>query len=88
MYQRFVELGNDGAREMGYENLGDLWRGGYDMESEEFAAEIERLWGQVEPLYNELHCYTRGKLSEKYGSDVVSADGPIPAHLLGNMWAQ
>ena len=70
MYQRFVELGNDGAREMGYENLGDLWRGGYDMESEE------------------LHCYTRGKLSEKYGSDVVSADGPIPAHLLGNMWAQ
>lgn len=88
MYQRFVELGNDGARGMGYENLGDLWRGGYDMESEEFAAEIERLWGQVEPLYNELHCYTRGKLSEKYGSDVVSADGPIPAHLLGNMWAQ
>ncbi|MEE8109315.1 MAG: M2 family metallopeptidase [Gammaproteobacteria bacterium] len=88
MYQRFVELGNDGAREMGYENLGDLWRGGYDMESEEFAAEIERLWDQVEPLYNELHCYTRGKLSEKYGSEVVSADGPIPAHLLGNMWAQ
>ena len=88
MYQRFVELGNDGAREMGYENLGDLWRGGYDMESEAFAAEIERLWGQVAPLYNELHCYTRAKLSEKYGNDVVSTDGPIPAHLLGNMWAQ
>ncbi|MCZ6500811.1 MAG: M2 family metallopeptidase [Gammaproteobacteria bacterium] len=88
MYQRFAILGNDGAREMGYEDLGDLWRGGYDMDSEDFAAEIERLWGQVEPLYNELHCYTRGKLSEKYGSDVVSIDGPIPAHLLGNMWAQ
>ena len=88
MYQRFAELGNDGARGMGYADLGDLWRGGYDMESVEFAAEIERLWGQVEPLYDEVHCYTRGKLSEKYGSDVVSADGPIPAHLLGNMWAQ
>ncbi len=88
MYQRFVELGNGGAREMGYADLGDLWRGGYDMESDEFDAEIERLWGQVEPLYNELHCYTRRKLSEKYGGDVVPTHGPIPAHLLGNMWAQ
>jgi len=88
MYQRFVELGNGGAQEMGYDDLGDLWRSGYDMESDAFAVEIERLWGQVKPLYNALHCYTRSKLVEKYGSDVVSPDGPIPAHLLGNMWAQ
>src|SRR5690606_22025389 len=25
---------------------------------------------------------------EQYGSEVVPADGPIPTHLLGNLWAQ
>lgn len=88
LYTEFAALGNGGAVEMGYADLGDLWRSGYDMESDAFAEETERLWSQVEPLYNELHCYTRRKLSEQYGDDVVPMEGPIPAHLLGNMWAQ
>ncbi len=87
-YQRFVELSNKGAKEMGFQDTGAMWREKYDMEPDAFAAEMERLWQQVKPLYDSLYTYTRHKLSEKYGKDVVPEDGPIPAHLLGNMWAQ
>ena len=86
-YLRFVELANEGARELGFEHLGDMWKAGYDMSSDAFEAETERLWGQVEPLYEALHCYVRDGLSEHYG-EVMPDDGTIPAHLLGNMWAQ
>lgn len=87
LYQRFVELGNEGARNIGYSDMGVLWRSRYDMTPEEFTTEVERLWGQVQPLYNALHCHVRAKLAKKYG-DKVPAAGPIPAHLLGNMWQQ
>jgi peptidyl-dipeptidase A len=87
-YARFVELSNKGAREMGFKDAGALWRSGYDMPPDQFAAEVERLWQQVRPLYLSLHTYVRSQLVKKYGKDVVPPDGPIPAHLLGNMWAQ
>jgi peptidyl-dipeptidase A len=87
-YVRFVELSNKGAKELGFKDTGALWRAKYDMEPDAFAAEMERLWQQVKPLYDSLYTYTRRKLSEKYGKEVVTPDKPIPAHLLGNMWAQ
>jgi peptidyl-dipeptidase A len=87
-YVRFVELSNKGAKEMGFADTGAMWRSKYDMEPDAFAAEMERLWLQVKPLYDSLYTYTRRKLSEKYGKEVVAEDKPIPAHLLGNMWAQ
>jgi len=87
-YERFVELSNKGAKEMGFKDTGALWRSKYDMDPDAFAAEMERLWQQVKPLYDSLYTYTRRKLSEKYGKDIVATDKPIPAHLLGNMWAQ
>jgi peptidyl-dipeptidase A len=87
-YVRFVELSNKGASEMGFKDTGAMWRSKYDMEPDAFAAEMERLWQQVKPLYDSLYTYTRRKLSEKYGPTVVPLDKPIPAHLLGNMWAQ
>jgi peptidyl-dipeptidase A len=87
-YQRFVELGNKGAKEMGFKDMGAMWREKYDMEPDAFAAEMERLWQQVKPLYDSLYTYTRRKLVQKYGTQIVSENGPIPAHLLGNMWAQ
>lgn len=87
-YVRFAELANEGASELGFHDLGDMWRAGYDMKSEDFNAETERLWGQVKPLYEQLHCYVRGKLNAKYGDAVVPKQGLIPAQLLGNMWAQ
>ncbi len=82
-----MELGNKGARELGFRDTGAMWRSKYDMPPEAFPAEMDRLWNQVRPLYLSLHAYVRAKLREKYG-DVVPASGPIPAHLLGNMWAQ
>ena len=87
-YTRFVELANAGARGLGFDDLGALWRSGYDMPPEAFAAEVERLWQQMRPLYEKLHCHVRARLAERYGSDVVPPRGPIPAHLLGNLWAQ
>jgi len=87
-YTRFVELANEGANEFGYSDMGDMWRSKYDMTSTEFTAETAKLWEQVKPLYDELHCHVRAKLGEHYGEDKVPQDGPIPAHLLGNMWAQ
>jgi len=87
-YARFVELSNQGAREIGFKDTGSMWRSNYDMKPEEFSADMERLWNQVQPLYLSLHTYVRAKLVEKYGAKVVPPDGPIPAHLLGNPWAQ
>jgi len=87
-YARFVELSNQGAREMGFQDTGVLWRAGYDMKPEEFSAQTERLWQQLRPLYLSLHTFVRAKLVQKYGPQVVPPDGPIPAHLLGNPWAQ
>ena len=86
-YQRFVELSNKGAKELGFADTGAMWRSKYDMPPDEFTKELDRLWDQVRPLYLKLHAYVRMKLREKYG-DVVPENGPIPAHLLGNIWAQ
>lgn len=87
-YQRFVELANEGARELGFADTGAMWRSKYDLPPEAFAAELDRLWGQVKPLYTALHCYVRAKLQAKYGAELVPDGKPIPANLLGNMWAQ
>jgi peptidyl-dipeptidase A len=87
-YGRFVELSNQGARELGFKDTGVLWRAGYDMPPERFAADVDRLWEQVRPLYLSLYTFVRARLAQKYGPQVVPPDGPIPAHLLGNPWAQ
>jgi len=87
-FTRYVDLANKGARELGFADTGAMWREKYDMPPDAFAAEMDRLSLQVRPLYLSLHAYVRTKLREKYGPDIVPANGPIPAHLLGNMWAQ
>ncbi len=87
-YTRYVALANQGARELGYADMGAYWRSKYDMPPDAFAADVERLWQQVKPLYESLHAYVRWRLAEKYGPGTIPGHGPIPAHLLGNMWAQ
>lgn len=87
-YQRFVELSNQGARDLGFANTGELWRSGYDMKPAEIAAETDRLWAQVKPLYEDLHCYARTRLEAKYPGQGSVAGGLLPAHLMGNMWQQ
>src|SRR5437899_10386713 len=87
-YARFVTLANAGARGLGFADVGVMWRTGYDMPADEFVREVDRLWGQLKPLYLQLHAYVRARLVEKYGPGVVPPKGMIPAHLLGNLWAQ
>jgi peptidyl-dipeptidase A len=87
-YARMVELGDQGSKELGYADVGALWRSNYDMPPDAFAKELDRLWEQLRPLYLSLHAYVRGQLVKKYGKDAVPPAGPIPAHLLGNIWAQ
>jgi peptidyl-dipeptidase A len=87
-FVRYVSLANKGARELGFKDNGAMWRSKYDMPPDAFAKETDRLWNQVRPLYLSLHAYVRARLRARYGPDVVPANGPIPAHLLGNMWAQ
>ncbi|WP_444916377.1 M2 family metallopeptidase [Microbulbifer sp. ANSA003] len=88
LYERQVEIGNAGTKELGYDNLSVFWRSKYDMAPDAFAEDMDTQWGKVKPLYEALHCHVRAKLNEHYGDDVVPAQGKIPAHLLGNMWAQ
>jgi peptidyl-dipeptidase A len=87
-YGRLVELANKGARELGFADLGAMWRSKYDMPPDQFAAEVDRLWQQLKPLYDALHAHVRASLARHYGKAAVSDEGFIPAHLLGNMWAQ
>ena len=87
-YIRMAGIANEGARELGYADTGAMWRSAYDMPPEEFTALTDGMWQDVKPLYDELHCYVRTKLNEKYGDEVQPADGPIRSDLLGNMWAQ
>jgi len=87
-YTRMVEIANAGAKELGYADTGAMWRSQYDMSPEQFSAMYDRLLGELDPLYKQLHCYVRTKLNQKYGSAIQPATGPIRADLLGNMWAQ
>jgi peptidyl-dipeptidase A len=87
-FERFAELMNAGAREYGFKDTGDMWRAGYDMSAEDFSLETERLWSQVQPLYTQLQCYVRTRLNQHYGDTEVPKSGPIPGHVLGNMWQQ
>jgi peptidyl-dipeptidase A len=87
-YQQMVAIANEGARDLGYPNVGDYWLSNYDMAPEQMEREVERLWGQMQPFYEQLHCYVRGRLNAHYGDAVQPETGPIRADLLGNMWAQ
>ncbi len=88
LYEQQVEIANAGAQDLGFENLSELWRSNYDMDPDAFAQDVDKQWNKVKPLYDALQCHVRNELSEHYGESVVPNSGKIPAHLLGNMWAQ
>ena len=88
MYLRMVEIGNQGANDLGYDGLTDLWFSQYDMPAEEFLEETDRVWDELKPLYDSLHCHVRDELSNYYGEEIVAKSGNLPAHVLGNMWGQ
>ena len=88
MYMRMVEIGNQGSIDLGYEGLSDLWFSKYDMPAEDFLDDTDRVWDEVKPLYDALLCHVRAKLNEHYGDEIVPKSGPLPVHMLGNMWGQ
>ncbi|OQW60642.1 MAG: peptidyl-dipeptidase [Proteobacteria bacterium HN_bin10] len=87
-YARMVEIANQGARDLGFDNVGQMWLSNYDMPADDMEREVERLWSQLSPFYEQLHCYVRARLNDRYGDAIVPMDQPIRADLLGNMWAQ
>jgi peptidyl-dipeptidase A len=87
-YTRMTAISNAGAKELGFADVGAMWRSGYDMTPQQFEALTDQIWKEVEPLYLSLHTYVRWKLNEKYGDAVQAKAGPIRSDLLGNMWAQ
>jgi peptidyl-dipeptidase A len=87
-YTRMTAISNAGAKELGFADVGAMWRSGYDMTPQQFEALTDQIWKEVEPLYLSLHTYVRWKLNEKYGDAVQAKTGPIRSDLLGNMWAQ
>ncbi|XP_075578934.1 angiotensin-converting enzyme isoform X2 [Pelecanus crispus] len=85
-YEEFVKLSNEAYQMDGFKDTGSYWRSWYD--SDTFEDDLEQLYKQLEPLYLNLHAFVRRKLYDRYGPKYVNLKGPIPAHLLGNMWAQ
>ena len=88
LFAKYVPLANAGAKAIGFKDVTEMWQAGYDMTPAQFEAETDRLFNQLKPLYEQMHCYARTKLNKLYGDKVVPKTGPIPAHLTGNMWAQ
>ncbi|XP_047038254.1 angiotensin-converting enzyme-like [Helicoverpa zea] len=85
-FMRYVQLANQAAENTGYRDAGDQMRAAYEDPS--FRASVEEMYNQIQPLYKQLFTYVRRRLVQRYGETSVRSDGPIPAHLLGNMWAQ
>uniref|UniRef100_A0A2H1V7I0 Angiotensin-converting enzyme n=2 Tax=Spodoptera frugiperda TaxID=7108 RepID=A0A2H1V7I0_SPOFR len=85
-FTEYVRLYNEAAKLNDYKNVADWWLSEYEVDN--FEQQLAKIWEDVKPLYQQLHAYVRKRLRDKYGDHVVSARGPIPAHLLGNMWAQ
>ena len=88
LYLRMVDIGNQGSKDLGYDGLSDLWFSKYDMPASDFLNETDRVWEEVKPLYDALHCHVRAKLNDHYGDEVIPESGPLPVHMLGNMWGQ
>ncbi|XP_055435571.1 angiotensin-converting enzyme-like protein Ace3 [Bubalus kerabau] len=85
-FERYVQLSNKAARLNGYQDMGALWRSKY--ESDTLQEDLEQLFQELQPLYLNLHAYVRRALYRFYGPELIDLRGPIPAHVLGNMWAQ
>ena len=78
-------LRNKTAREMGYSSFFGLEVADYGMESAEMMALMDELIEGIMPLYLQLHTWVKYELAARYDVPVPQR---IPAHWLGNRWAQ
>ena len=86
LHERYVELKNKLASIRGFKDYGDEWRQKYEMDG--FQSEVMNIYEELRPLYMELHAYIRRKLYGLYGEDHIDLKGPLPAHLLSDMWGR
>ena len=85
-YRRVVELANTGARELGFADDGARWRAAYDLPPDALGEELDRVWNDLRPLYESVHCLVRERLGETYGTAVAPPGEVIPGHLLASPW--
>jgi peptidyl-dipeptidase A len=78
-------LRNQVAREMGYSSFFALQVADYGMTVPEMMALVDSMLDAVAPLYDGLHCFAKHTLAERYKQSVPRL---IPAHWIGNRWAQ
>jgi peptidyl-dipeptidase A len=79
------DLRNRVATELGYSSYFHLQAADYGMTVAEMMRLMDKLLADVEPLYRQLHIYTRRRLAERYRQPVPEK---IPAHWLPNRWGQ
>ncbi|XP_012153318.2 angiotensin-converting enzyme Ance-3 isoform X2 [Megachile rotundata] len=86
LYQQLVVLNNEAARLNNFTDAAEYWM--FPYESPNLQQDIDEVWEMIRPLYEELHAYVRRKLRDLYGPEKIAAHAPLPAHILGNIWAQ
>jgi len=78
-------LRNQIARAMGYPSFFALHVADYGMTVDEMMALMDATVEAVKPLFDGLHCFAKHALADRYKKSVPKL---IPAHWLGNRWAQ
>uniref|UniRef100_T1PCB8 Angiotensin-converting enzyme n=1 Tax=Musca domestica TaxID=7370 RepID=T1PCB8_MUSDO len=85
-FERYIELNTKSAKLNNFTDGAEVWLDEY--EDDTFEQQLEAIFEDIKPLYEQIHGYVRHRLNQFYGDEVVSKTGPLPMHLLGNMWAQ
>ncbi|CAK1579465.1 unnamed protein product [Parnassius mnemosyne] len=86
IFKDYVSRMNSVAQSENFTDAGEMWR--YTFEDDDFYKTVSRLWCEIKPLYDTLHTYVRAKLKTFFKDVLVDKDKMIPAHILGNLWAQ
>jgi len=79
------DLRNRVAREMGFSSFFDLQAAEFGMSAKEMRQLTADLVQQMRPLYEQLHCWARHTLAQRFQQPVPRL---IPAHWIGNRWSQ
>lgn len=82
---RLRDLRNQVAKEMGFSSYFGLRAAFSDMSVAEMKQLTDGLVQDTRPLYEQLHCWAKHKLAERYGQPVPKL---IPAHWIANRWSQ
>ncbi|XP_050665505.1 angiotensin-converting enzyme-like isoform X1 [Leptidea sinapis] len=86
IFKDYVMRMNKVAESENFKDAGEMWR--YNFEDEDFVKTVDRIWNDVKPLYGLIHSYVKTKLKAVYNQDLQADSNLIPAHILGNLWAQ